>query len=472
MPILREVGRGAIGLGISASEQFRMFHDGNRPVGVASWALADDLGAKRIDANDPRLAAWKGRRTGSLRSTGLLKPLLKFAGLLLWLLSAAPFVAAQAQSDAARPADVLWSVPSIRMLDLMRSSDGTIFILTQNEKKEKSLLVGANESGPGRKIPIANSSAMPEADVRLVEGQGDTLWIGGTRNTRAATFGGLVSDGYLGKIDREGRLSWELDFARRNRKIELQSIASLPSGDVVVAGKEDDRSWLARVSKDGRLSWEKTFGLGAIASVAVMGDVVLVAAFEASGEPVPGRDPARVTLWRFSDTGEMLGHQTIGDAALAHGPSSSWVMKVVVATKAIYVFSAWTDLLASPTTATTPLSIVKMDMTGHVLWQKEIADTSLQTRIGSLICVRAVVILADGSALADCSAGGIKLFRLAPNTGEVTRSFLPDTQRPNCDGIFGWSRFVVQRSENAAWVFGYGRGCSWLQQVSLTDFVK
>jgi hypothetical protein len=113
-----------------------------------------------------------------------------------------------------------------------------------------------------------------------------------------------------------------------------------------------------------------------------------------------------------------------------------------------------------------------MDMTGHVLWQKEIADISFQTRVGSLICVRDVVILADGGALADCSAGGIKLFRLAPNTGEVTRSFLPDMQRPNCDGIFGWSRFVVQRSENAVWVFGDGRGCSWLQQIPLADFGK
>ncbi len=394
----------------------------------------------------------------------------RFAGLLVWLLTTSLIVVAQAQttSDVGQSTDTLWSVPSIRILDLMRSSDGTIFILTQDDKKKKSLLVGANESGPGQAVPIANSSAMPEADVRLVEGQDNTLWIGGTRNIRAATFGGLLSDGYLAKIDREGRLSWELEIAH-DRKTELQSIASLPSGDVVVAGKEDNRSWLARVSKDGRLSWEKTFGLGKIASVAVMGDVILVAAFEASGSPVAGRDPARVALWRFSDTGEMLDHQTIRDTALAHSPSSSWVMKVIVATNTIYVFSAWTDLLSSPTT-TTPLSIVKMDMTSHILWQKEVGDTSLRTQVGSLVCVRAVVVLADGSALTDCSEGGIKLFRLAPDAGEITRNFLPNTQRPNCDGIFGWSLFVVQRSENTVWVVGYGRGCTWLQQVSLTDF--
>jgi cytolysin-activating lysine-acyltransferase len=42
--------------------QFRIFYSGEQPVGVALWALADDLVAKRIDAGDKRLAAveWKG----------------------------------------------------------------------------------------------------------------------------------------------------------------------------------------------------------------------------------------------------------------------------------------------------------------------------------------------------------------------------------------------------------------------------
>ena len=322
-------------------------------------------------------------------------------------------------------------------------------------------------SGPGQTVPIANSSAMPEADVRLVEGQGNTLWIGGTRNIRAATFGGLLSDGYLAKIDREGRLSWELEIAH-DRKTELQSIASLPPGDVVVAGKEDNRSWLARVSKDGRLSWEKTFGLGAIASVAVMGDVILVAAFEASGEPVAGRIQARVALWRFSDTGELLGHQIIRDE-IAQSPSTVWVMKIRVAPNAIYVFSTWTEP-RTPENAK-PLNIVKMDAQGHVLWQKDIADSFRQTcAVGPLPCVQAVAVLADGSALADCYDGTVKLFRLEPDGGEITRSFLPNMQRPNCAEIFSWSRFMVQRSEDAVWVFGSGTGCTWLQQISLTDF--
>jgi cytolysin-activating lysine-acyltransferase len=42
--------------------QFRIFYKGEQPVGVALWALADDLVAKRIDAGDKCLTAveWKG----------------------------------------------------------------------------------------------------------------------------------------------------------------------------------------------------------------------------------------------------------------------------------------------------------------------------------------------------------------------------------------------------------------------------
>ena len=41
--------------------QFRVFYKGEQPVGVALWALADELVAKRIDDGDKRLAAveWK-----------------------------------------------------------------------------------------------------------------------------------------------------------------------------------------------------------------------------------------------------------------------------------------------------------------------------------------------------------------------------------------------------------------------------
>jgi hypothetical protein len=378
-----------------------------------------------------------------------------------------PVVAlAQPMSDEVRSGDTLWSVPKFAMLDLMQSSDGTIFILAKDSKKDNFLLVGANEAGPGRRLPLADSSSMPESNLRLVEGVGDTLWIGGTKNQRRSISGPL-SDAYLAKIDREGHVMWDLDIAR-NRENAIQDLASMPTGDLLIAGKEDDRNWLARFSKDGKLVWEKTFGLGKIASVAVMNDAIVVAAFEASETSVAERGQAQVAVWRLSYEGELLAHQIVRDD-IAQSPNSLWLMKVISKRGAIYVFSAWTEERTNPRLSR-PLSIVKMDTQGHLLWQKKIADTIFPTRIGLLLCVNSVAVLADGSALVDCrTEEGIKFIRLDAETGEATQSFLPNLQRSNCDGLFGWSAFMIQKSEKVLWIFGNGGGCTWLQRKSLEN---
>jgi cytolysin-activating lysine-acyltransferase len=54
--------------------QFRIFYKGEQPVGVALWALADDLVAKRIDANDKRLTAVEWKSGPNLRIVELVAP--------------------------------------------------------------------------------------------------------------------------------------------------------------------------------------------------------------------------------------------------------------------------------------------------------------------------------------------------------------------------------------------------------------
>jgi cytolysin-activating lysine-acyltransferase len=54
--------------------QFRIFYKGEQPVGVAVWALADDLVAKRIDAGDRRLAAVEWKSGPKLRIVELVAP--------------------------------------------------------------------------------------------------------------------------------------------------------------------------------------------------------------------------------------------------------------------------------------------------------------------------------------------------------------------------------------------------------------
>jgi cytolysin-activating lysine-acyltransferase len=54
--------------------QFRIFYKGEQPVGVALWALADELVAKRIDAGDKRLTAVEWKSGGNLRIVDIVAP--------------------------------------------------------------------------------------------------------------------------------------------------------------------------------------------------------------------------------------------------------------------------------------------------------------------------------------------------------------------------------------------------------------
>ena len=55
-------------------KQFRIFYKGEQPVGVAVWALADDLVAKRIDAGDKRLTAVEWKSGANMRIVELVAP--------------------------------------------------------------------------------------------------------------------------------------------------------------------------------------------------------------------------------------------------------------------------------------------------------------------------------------------------------------------------------------------------------------
>jgi cytolysin-activating lysine-acyltransferase len=54
--------------------QFRIFYKGEQPVGVALWALADDLVARRIDAGDKRLAAVEWKSGINMRVIDIVAP--------------------------------------------------------------------------------------------------------------------------------------------------------------------------------------------------------------------------------------------------------------------------------------------------------------------------------------------------------------------------------------------------------------
>jgi cytolysin-activating lysine-acyltransferase len=55
-------------------KQVRMFYKGEQPVGVAVWALADDIVAKRIDAGDRRLTAVEWKCGSNMRIVDVVAP--------------------------------------------------------------------------------------------------------------------------------------------------------------------------------------------------------------------------------------------------------------------------------------------------------------------------------------------------------------------------------------------------------------
>jgi cytolysin-activating lysine-acyltransferase len=54
--------------------QFRMFYQGEQPVGVGLWALVDELVAKRIDAGDRRLTAVEWKSGTAMRIVDIVAP--------------------------------------------------------------------------------------------------------------------------------------------------------------------------------------------------------------------------------------------------------------------------------------------------------------------------------------------------------------------------------------------------------------
>jgi cytolysin-activating lysine-acyltransferase len=54
--------------------QFRIFYKGEQPVGVALWALVDDLVARRIDAGETRLAAVEWKSGSNMRIIDVIAP--------------------------------------------------------------------------------------------------------------------------------------------------------------------------------------------------------------------------------------------------------------------------------------------------------------------------------------------------------------------------------------------------------------
>src|SRR5262249_53565011 len=221
----------------------------------------------------------------------------------------------------AAPLNLLWSqiVPydwppaqeekGLVLVDILRSPDSLKAILA-NADGRPSLLLDADESGPGRSIPLP----LGGKDLHIAGNGSGGYWIGGEINRHMIGIAPhYVSDGYLAKISATGNAIWEHRFGNRNER-SIQSLAGLPSGEVVVSGRNDDATWLAKISEGGEVLWEKFFGVAKGSSVIAVGELIFVAAFSATHESDFYKYQDDLSLWIFDGAGTLVERRVIRNA--------------------------------------------------------------------------------------------------------------------------------------------------------------
>ena len=127
------------------------------------------------------------------------------------------------------------------LADLLRSSEEPTVLLAI-ESDHASLLVGASRTGFGTPFPLPAKAY----SLHLAKGAGDTLWIGGVSGVAVSISSTRLSYGYLVKVDRLGHFFWKREFGGGETARSIERPVSLPSGDVVVSGRDSKRTWLAR----------------------------------------------------------------------------------------------------------------------------------------------------------------------------------------------------------------------------------
>ena len=347
--------------------------------------------------------------------------------------------------------------------DLLRSSKEPTILLASDAARA-SLLVSANKSGFGALIPLP----VEGFGLHLAEGSGDTLWIGGFSKPSTSASGTQLSFAYLAKVDRQGHLSWAREFGGQSART-IQSMVSLPSGDIAVSGQDSSRTWLARISKEGSVVWERFVGLGKGSAVTAINGIIILAAVESGSSDASYRED--VAAWTFNETGELLDHRAIREGISNDSGDRSGEIRIETAGDFIYFFSAWKSF-----TGPKPLEVAKLDPRAGVVWRKQLATTIIHLGNRSAhYCSTAITVLSNGDPLIACRSKDdeIELSRLNAKTGVASRSdvLLPPPP-PHCSEFWSPVRFLKESSQTTIWFVGSPQSagdkpCGWIGEAPM-----
>ncbi len=365
--------------------------------------------------------------------------------------------------------------PPLTLLELAQRSDGSAVLLIADRQGNKSLYVGANKSNPGQLVPLPALKSIPTyglqltLGLRLITGAAGQIWIGGTSNYREGLFGGRLSDGYLAKLEANGKLTWSRNFQVANGS-EIHGLAALPDGDVVVLGTADNKPWLARISADAQIVWERCPSVRYIAAAAIIEDKIVVVGFDADGE----------AIWRFSYDGEPIDRWPIENIP-GGGPQPLLFIKLFAAkdNEGFYALSIWGETLRPRDSLLAhPLKVVRFDARGGVIWRKELSQAILQgldplassSNPRPNFCFPPIVgLAANGDPLVVCpERNTVLISQINSTTGEMKQMAAQRPRSSPCEEYRSWPSVTVPGYDNVIWLFGAGR-CTWLDRIPLTQ---
>jgi len=345
--------------------------------------------------------------------------------------------------------------------DVLRTGRKPMVILVTGARFA-SLLVGADRNGFGTLVPLP----IQAYSLHLLGGVGGTLWIGGYSNPYRAVDGRHTS-AYVAKLDHLGKMIWEREYGGRTER-RIQSMASLPSGDIVDSATDTHKTWIVRISSDGGIVWERTVGAGKGSAIAVDGDLIVLAAIDGGSDENGYRDD--VSAWSFNMEGQLLGHWTVRQAINRNESEYAEDVQIIQSSGALYILSKWGQFLPLH-----PLDVARFDLRVGVIWHRALLETVGGEGNRAHTCSLAIAALSNGEIAIACrsSANEMTLFRLEAATADLSNAKFRFSALPkHCDESWSPTSLALEESPGSVWLFGSPRStddqpCGWIAEIPI-----
>jgi hypothetical protein len=387
---------------------------------------------------------------------------------------------AQVVTETRQPTTLLWSQPrpaTFRITDVAWSPDDRVVILGEDGPYNQVLLLGLDARGSGRFIPLN----VRGEGFRIGADTDGTLWLGGSTNQRSSITDVLLSDAYLARLSRDGKIVWTREFDGSRGRRRIQSLVPLSGEEVLIAGQYGMRNWLARVSSEGTVLWEKLFGLGKMISISERNGKIVAVAFDADNIDRPAAiDHENVSVWQFTTSGQLISQHVIrndiGNDYRQNLQNTYLNVLINQEDESIYVFAAWSEARSA-----TPLEVIKLSRLGEMLWRRDLPDTIYRPRqlypsstVPSMydverLCPLIAIVSNGNPVVIGCSSNGaFMLSKLSSQAGSVNRAAVEVPSPPACDlTMIPGPKFAMAQVNHAIWILGVGGHCVWLGQVTL-----